>query len=105
MTHLYFKNNANGKGWGERTPFEKLHKMGVIGSLIELEGLGLVAGQSETGDIIVQNRTGQGRISCRSPDTDQEKLWNMPVTLKCADTMRFLLSVHRNRSTRLWCAV
>ena len=44
MAHLYFKNNSNGKGWGERTPFEKLHKMGVMSSLIELEGLGLVAG-------------------------------------------------------------
>ncbi len=89
MTHLYFKNNANGKGWGERTPFEKLHKMGVIGSLIELEGLGLVAGQSDTGDIIVQNRTGQGRISCRSPDRDQGNLQNMPATFKCADALRF----------------
>ena len=89
MTHLYFKNNANGKGWGERTPFEKLHQMGVISSLIELEGLGLVAGQSETGDIIVQNRDGQGKISCRSPDTDQGKLRNMPATLKCADALRF----------------
>ena len=89
MTHLYFKNNANGKGWGERTPFEKLHKMGVIGSLIELEGLGLVAGQSDTGDIVVQNRTGQGRISCRSPDRDQGNLQNMPATFKCADALRF----------------
>ena len=64
MTHLYFKNSSAEKGWGERTPFEKLYQMGVIGSLIELEGLGLVAGQTETGDIIVQSLTGQGRISC-----------------------------------------
>ena len=89
MTHLYFKNDSNGKGWGERTPFEKLHRMGVVSSLVELEGLGLVAGQSETGDIIVQNRNGQGRISCRSPDTDQEDLQNIPTTFKCADLLRF----------------
>ena len=89
MTHLYFKNNANGKGWGERTPFEKLHQMGVISSLIELEGLGLVAGQSDTGDIIIQNRTGQGRISCRSPDTDQGNLQNMLTTFEGADALRF----------------
>lgn len=89
MTHLYFKNNSDGKGWGERTPFEKLHKMGVIGSLIELNGLGLVAGQSETGDIIVQNRGGQGRISCRSGHTDHGDLRNVAMAFKCADALRF----------------
>ena len=89
MTHLYFKNNSDGKGWGERTPFEKLHQMGVISSLIELEGLGLVAGQSETGDIIVQSRTGQGKISWRSQNTDQENPQSILTTFKCADSLRF----------------
>jgi hypothetical protein len=89
MTHLYFKNKSNGKGWGERTPFENLHKMGVISSLIELEGLGLVAGQSETGDIIVQNRGGQGRIFCHSLDTDHENSQREHTTSKCADSLRF----------------
>ena len=89
MTHLYFKNNPNGKGWGERIPFEKLHKMGAVGSLIELEGLGLVAGQSETGDIIVQNRGGQGRISCRSEQTDHGNLQSVAATFKSADALRF----------------
>ena len=89
MTHLYFKNNSDGKGWGERTPFEKLHKMGVIGSLIELNGLGLVAGQSETGDIIVQNRGGQGRISCHSRHTDRGDPQNVMTTCECADALRF----------------
>ena len=89
MTHLYFKNNSDGKGWGERTPFENLHKMGVISSLIELEGLGLVAGQSETGGIIVQSRTGQGKISCHSLDTDHENSHREHTTSKCADSLRF----------------
>lgn len=89
MTHLYFKNNANGKGWGERTPFEKLHQMGVISSLIELEGLGLVAGQSETGDIIVQSRGGQGKISCHSEHTDSETPQNVTMPFKCTDASRF----------------
>jgi len=89
MTHLYFKNNSNGKGWGERTPFEKLHKMGVISSLIELEGLGLVAGQSETGDIIVQNRSGQGKISCHSEHTNSEIPQNVTMPFKCADALCF----------------
>ena len=89
MAHLYFKNNSNGKGWGERTPFEKLHKMGVMSSLIELEGLGLVAGQSETGDIIIQNRGGQGTISCRSEQTDCGNPQSIAGTFKSADALRF----------------
>lgn len=89
MTHLYFKNNADGRGWGERTSFEKLHKMGVISSLIELEGLGLIAGQNETGDIIVQSRDGQGRISCCSQETDQENSPDVTTGFKCADSLRF----------------
>ena len=89
MTHLYFKNSSAEKGWGKRTPFEKLSEMGVISSLIELEGLGLVAGQSEAGDIVVQSRTGQSRISCHSFGTDQENLQNVENPTKCADSLRF----------------
>ena len=69
MTHLYFKNNSDGDGWGARTPFEELHRMGVIDALMELDGLGLVAGESETGDIIVQSRGGQGRVSWHAQHT------------------------------------
>lgn len=89
MTHLYFKNNSDGKGWGKRTPFERLHKMGVVTSLTELEGLALVAGQSETGDIIVKSRTGQGKISCYAQDTGLESPQNVSTTFKCADSLRF----------------
>ena len=89
MTHLYFKNGGNGKGWGARTPFEQLYKMGVVSSLIELEGLGLVVGRSETGDIIVQSRSGQGRISCHSLDTDHGNSQNSLTAFKCADALRF----------------
>ena len=89
MTHLYFKNSSSGNGWGERTPFERLYQMGVISSLIELEGLGFAAGQSETGDIIVQSRTGQGRISCHLQNTDHETPQSMSTTFKSADSLRF----------------
>lgn len=76
MTHLYFKEDEsdNGgdnrsivkhqKGWGERLSFEQLDQMGVIQLLIEIEGLALVAGQSEDGGIIVQNNAGVGKIIC-----------------------------------------
>ena len=89
MTHLYFKNNSDGKGWGARTSFEVLQDTGVIGSLIELEGLGLVAGQSETGDIIVQSRTGQGKISCHLQNKTHENLQGAATTFKSADSLRF----------------
>ena len=89
MTHLYFKNSEKGKGWGERAPFEQLCQMGVISSLIELEGLGLVAGQSETGDIIVQSRGGQGKISCHAQETDDENLQSATTAFKSADALRF----------------
>ena len=89
MTHLYFKNSGKGKGWGERAPFEQLCQMGVISSLIELEGLGLVAGQSETGDIIVQSRGGQGKISCHAQETDDENSQSATTAFKSADALRF----------------
>ena len=89
MVHLYFKNSSAEKGWGARVPFEKLYQMGVISSLIELEGLGLVVGQSETGDIIVQSRNGQGRISCGSLDTHHGNLQNSPTAFECPDALRF----------------
>ena len=89
MTHLYFKNSGKGKGWGERAPFEQLCQMGVVSSLIELEGVGLVAGQSETGDIIVQSRGGQGKISCHAQETNHENPQGVPIVFKCADALRF----------------
>lgn len=89
MTHLYFKNSGKGKGWGERMSFEALQQIGVIGSLIELEGLGLVAGQSETGDIIVQSRTGQGRISCHLQNKTCDNPQGVATTFKSADSLRF----------------
>ena len=89
MTHLYFKNSSNGSGWGERTPFERLHQMGVVTSLIELEGLGFVAGQSEMGDIIVQSRAGQGRISCHLSDTVLENRQNGSTIFKSTDALRY----------------
>ena len=78
MSHLYFKERRNGnggdnrsisklqKGWGERLSFEQLNWMGVIQPLLEIEGLAFVAGQSDDGAIIVQNRTGVGKITCEA---------------------------------------
>lgn len=70
MAHLYFKAEGSDagkaqKGWGERFSFEKLNRRGVIESLLEIEGLAFVAGQSEEGAITVQNRSGVGKITCK----------------------------------------
>ena len=72
MSHLYFKDRQNGNGrksiskpqngWGERLSFERLDQLGVIQPLLEIEGLAFVAGQSDDGAIVVQNRTGVGKI-------------------------------------------
>ena len=74
MTHLYFKGRGGDKraeftskpqnGWGGRLSFEQLSQMEVIQPLLEIEGLAFVAGQSEEGAIIVQNKSGVGKITC-----------------------------------------
>ncbi|MCS5609683.1 MAG: alkaline phosphatase family protein, partial [Candidatus Poribacteria bacterium] len=61
MANLYFK--ANAVDWGERMPFEEIDRRGVVDFLLEFEGLGLIAGQSEDGSIIVRNRLGKGQVS------------------------------------------
>lgn len=75
MGHLYFKEGGSDnqkstgkpqKGWGERLSFEKLSQMGAIKPLLEIEGLAFVAGQSEEGAIIVQDRNGVGKITCET---------------------------------------
>ena len=75
MSHLYFRDRQNGNGresiskpqngWGERLSFERLDQLGVLQPLLEIEGLAFVAGQSNDGGIIVQDRTGVGKISCK----------------------------------------
>lgn len=89
MSHLYFKNSQNGRGWGEPMTFEQLHKMGVVSSLIELEGLRFVAGQSETGNIIVQNKNGQGIISWHSEEANNNSSPSIMTTNECSDSLRF----------------
>ena len=61
MANLYFK--ANAVDWGERMSFEEIDRRGVVDFLLEFEGLGLIAGQSEDGSIIVRNRLGKGQVS------------------------------------------
>ena len=75
MAHLYFKGTEGDKrkttskhqeGWGGRVSFEKLSGMGVIEPLLEIEGLAFVAGQSEDGGIVVQDRNGIAEITCEA---------------------------------------
>lgn len=75
MAHLYFKGGEGGKGksaskcqkgWGKRVSFEKLSRMGVVEPLLKIEGLAFVAGQSEEGAIVVQDKNGIGKITCEA---------------------------------------
>ena len=61
MANLYFKTDA--ADWGKRMPFEEINRRGIIEFLLEVEGLGLIAGQSEDGSVIVRNKSGGGKIS------------------------------------------
>ena len=61
MANLYFK--ANAIDWGERMPIEEINQRGIIDFLLKVEGLGLIAGQSEDGSIIVRNRLGKSLVS------------------------------------------
>lgn len=75
MAHLYFKGAEGDKGkstskhqegWGGRVSFEKLSGIGIIEPLLEIEGMAFVAGQSEEGGVIVQDRNGIGEITCEA---------------------------------------
>ena len=75
VAHLYFREGGSGNGgsmsksqngWGERLSFERLSRMGAVQPLLEIEGLAFVAGQSDDGSIIVQNRSGVGKITCEA---------------------------------------
>ena len=88
MTHLYFREGKSGNegfrskpqnDWGKRLSFEQLNQMGVIQPLLEIEGLALVAGQSEEGAIIVQNRSGVGRITCEDATFSYQFQGNDPL--------------------------
>ncbi len=59
MAHLYLKL---GRGWEERCFFEDVERKGLVGSLLEQDGVDIIAGRSSEGGIVVQSRRGRAHI-------------------------------------------
>ena len=103
MLHLYFqdKENKNGsRGWTGRTSFEALENQRpqLLQDLIEQEAIDLLAGQSEDGSIIIQNKRGKAKVRMEADKIIYELLdkdpFNYPVlpsemTLKQALDLTF----------------
>lgn len=59
MAHLYVRPSG---GWEGRSFFEEVERKGLVGSLLEQEGVDLLAGRSMEGGIVVQSRRGRAHL-------------------------------------------
>lgn len=59
MVHMYVRN---GPDWSERSFFEDVERRGLIGSLLEEDGIDIIMGRSVNGGITVQSRRGRAHI-------------------------------------------
>lgn len=59
MAHIYVKHRGE---WGEGSFFEEIERQGLVGSLLEEEGVDILAGRSMEGGIVVQSRRGRSHI-------------------------------------------
>ncbi|MFH1829542.1 MAG: alkaline phosphatase family protein [Pseudomonadota bacterium] len=99
MAHLYVRNQSS---WSAQTFFEEIEKLGLIGSLLEQEGVDILAGRSVEGGIVVQSRRGRahiledadGRITYMAKTGDPFGLTDMPQVLD--STRAFDLTVGSN---------
>jgi len=59
MAHLYVKSDGS---WSARTFFEDVEQRGLVGALLEQDGIDIVAGRSLEGGIVVQSRRGRAHV-------------------------------------------
>lgn len=59
MAHLYIRN---GSDWSARSFFEDIERRGLVGALLEQEGVDILAGRSVEGGIIIQSRRGRAHV-------------------------------------------
>ncbi|HPQ80310.1 MAG TPA: CDP-alcohol phosphatidyltransferase family protein [bacterium] len=59
MAHLYVRGDG---GWEKRPFFEEIERKGLVGSLLEQNGVDLLAGRSVEGGIVVQSRRGRSHL-------------------------------------------
>ncbi len=66
MTHLYFKD-VDGRGWKGRSTWEEIasRKDRILEKLLERDEVDIVAGVSESGEVVVKSRRGESRIGMR----------------------------------------
>lgn len=59
MAHMYVKCEET---WGERTFIEDVERRGLVGALLEEDGVDIIAGRSVDGGIVIQSRRGRAHV-------------------------------------------
>jgi phosphatidylglycerophosphate synthase len=93
MAHLYIRNEGS---WSRHNFFEDIEKRGLVGSLLEQDGVDVLAGRSVEGGIVVQSRRGRahliqdadGRITYMSGSGDPFGLENVPQVMDDGQCLR-----------------
>lgn len=89
MAHLYLKKEG---AWSNNSFFEEIEKKGLVGSLLEQDGVDILAGRSVEGGIVVQSRRGRahlledadGRITSIKKSGDPFGLQDAPQVMDAA---------------------
>jgi phosphatidylglycerophosphate synthase len=93
MAHLYLRKEG---AWSANTFFEEIEKRGLIGSLLEQDGVDVLIGRSVEGGIVVQSRRGRahlledadGRITFISKSGDPFGLKGVPQVMDAASALQ-----------------
>lgn len=86
MAHIYIRSDGT---WSRHNFFEDIEKRGLVGALLEQDGVDVLAGRSVEGGIVVQSRRGRahvlqdadGRITYMSGSSDPFGLENVPQVM------------------------
>ena len=92
MAHLYIRNDGS---WSRHNFFEDIEKRGLVGSLLEQDGVDVLAGRSVEGGIVVQSRRGRahgledadGRITYISRSGDPFGLKDVPQVMDSGECL------------------
>ncbi len=96
MAHLYIRNQDM---WSGHAFFEEIEKKGLIGSLLEQDGVDILIGRSVEGGIVVQSRRGRahiledadGRITYLAKSGDPFGLTDVPQVLDSVKALEVTL--------------
>lgn len=93
MAHLYIRKDG---AWSQQNFFEDVEKRGLVGALLEQDGVDVIAGRSVEGGIVVQSRRGRahvledadGRITYISGSGDPFGLEGVPQVMDAGECLR-----------------